>query len=486
MDWDTNRDEEAINNYKNLKTKLEAAFKKVKNTTNLRDAKGFLIEVQNDFKGLKLRREDREELYGKLQDEFAKVNKRIEEERTSAENEAARNYLKLKTEVDEAVYIAYHPKSFKESWDFLIEVQSHFKGARLHPDQRNELYGRLQDAFAKIKEFQDKGPVVDEIEALHNYKQLRVLTEEAILFAEHNEDTGKAMGELIKVQEELKTKVLLRDQKDELFAKIQEAFRKVKAKREELNIKFEIESESNYASLKPRAEDLLEEAKTTEEFQKVREQLKELQSEVRESQLLRPQKEELYAIMQEAFEILHQHQDKNQESFEHESTLNYSKLKALVEEGYKHAETSTEYKETREFLKKIQSEFRGIKLKREEREELYARLQLAFEILTKRVDDFFRYKKKNWELKMNFKISELETLVYTLREEIEKDNEYLEELVDQLDIVTMAGKGGNVVEGLKSRISSTKVSIHRKEQEIADHERELESLKKRMETDEEA
>ena len=484
MNWDANRDEEAIRNYNNLKVKLEQTIKKVKNTANHRDAKGLLIEVQNEFKGLKLIRENREELYNKLQAEFLILNKKIEDERTSYENEAALNYLKLKNEVDEAVFIAYNPKSFKESWDFLIEIQSDFKGARLHPDQRNELYARLQDAFAKLKEYQDRGPAIDETEALNNYKHLKVETEEAVSLAESTDDIGQAMGTLIKVQEDLKNSVLMRDQRDELHDKIQEAFRKVKAKKEELSISISIESESNYNEFKPKAEELLDVAKGTTDFHNVRESLKDLQHEIRESQLLRPQKEELYAILQEAFEILHTNQNKDQETFEQESTLNYSKLKAMVEEGYKHAETSTEYKETREFLKKIQSEFKGIKLKREEREQLYARLQLAFEILTKRVDDFFRYKKKNWELKMNFKITEMETLTYTLKEEIEKDEEYLEELNDQLDIVIMANKGGNIIDGLKSRISSTKLSIQRKENEIASHQRELESLKKRMETEE--
>ena len=49
MNWDANRDEEAIRNYNNLKVKLEQTIKKVKNTSNHRDAKGLLIEVQNEF-----------------------------------------------------------------------------------------------------------------------------------------------------------------------------------------------------------------------------------------------------------------------------------------------------------------------------------------------------------------------------------------------------------------------------------------------------
>ncbi len=484
MDWNTNRDDEAIKNYNNLKSKLEAAIKKVRNTTNLRDAKGFLIEVQNEFKGLNLLRENREELYTKLQDEFAALNKKIENERTAIENEAAQTYLKLKNLVDEAIYVAYNPKSFKESWDFLIEVQSNFKGARLHPDQRNDLYGRLQDAFTKLKEYQEKSTAVDETVANNNYIRLKAETNQAIEIAESTTEIGMAMGVLIKVQEELKNAVLKREQKDELYGKIQDSFKKVKAKKEEQNINFEIEAESNYANLKPKTEELLAIAKTTTDFHDVRESLKELQQTIRESALIRSQKEELSALLQEAFETLHKNQNKDQVLYEQESNLNYSKLKAMVEDGYKVAETSTEYKETREYLKKIQNEFRGIKIKREEREELYNRLQHAFEILNRRVDDFFRNKKKNWELKMNFKITELETLLYSLDDEIAKDEEYLEELTDQLDIVTMANKGENIIAGLKSRISSTKLTIQRKENEILEHEKELESLKKRMETDE--
>jgi len=111
-------DDESLNNYKTLKNQFEQALKKVNQTSDLREAKGFLIEVQNSFKGLKLAKEDREELYRQLQDSFAEINKRIEDERADFNNDAQQNYSVIKIKVEEALFLASNPKEFKETWDF--------------------------------------------------------------------------------------------------------------------------------------------------------------------------------------------------------------------------------------------------------------------------------------------------------------------------------------------------------------------------------
>lgn len=327
MNPEENSDEEKHRNYHELKIKLETALDKVAKTNDLREAKGYLIEVQSNFKGLKLQSEDREELYHKLQKAFEKINDQIEEEHRNFENESFINYLNLKAKVDEAVLMSGNPENFKETWDFLIEVQSLFKGTRLLREHREEIYMLLQEAF-------------------DNMKTLR---------------------------------------------------------------------------------------------------------------------------------------EKEQSAFEKEAFTNYDRLKALVEKGFCQAVETNQYKETREFLKKIQSEFKGTRLTREQREELYSRLQTAFDILGKRLDEFFRQKKKNWEVKMQYKLTEYLTDIFDLEESLKKDHSYLKDLEDQLDIAESGGKGNIATTGLKSRITSTRETIDRKEQQIRELESELKHLKDRLE-----
>lgn len=407
MDNGINYDDEAFSNYTHLKKIIDEAFDKVKQATDLREAKGYLIDAQNHFKGLKLHQGDREQLYERLQQAFAEINKKIDDERLDFENEAAQNYFQLKTKVDEAVAVASDPKDFQQAWNFLIEVQSLFKGKKLLHQHREALYARLQQAF----------------------------------------DTLKSLKEAEKTL-------------------------------------FEKEAIQNYTRLKKNVEDVIEQIKATESLKLSRDLLIKIQAELREARLRKEQRDELHGVIQQNFEILNQRFNETRQSFEKEACKNYEQLKTLVNNGLTQAQETSQYKETREFLKKIQSEFKGIRLAAEQREELYGRLQTAFDILNQRLDDFFRQKKKNWEVKMQYKLAELSAEISTTEESLEDERANLRELEDQLDIVVSAGKEKDAVAGLKARIASARLSIERKEKQIQSLEIETDELKNRLEPEE--
>jgi hypothetical protein len=91
MELDRNPEDESLQNYLILKETVELGLASAGRAKDLREAKGLLIEVQSHFKGLKLRREDREELYTRLQNAFTEVNAKIENERLEFEYEALVN-----------------------------------------------------------------------------------------------------------------------------------------------------------------------------------------------------------------------------------------------------------------------------------------------------------------------------------------------------------------------------------------------------------
>ncbi len=484
IEFEKSRDEEALRNYNNLKNQLEQALKRVKQAKDFREAKGFLIEVQTSFKGLKLLKEDREELYGKLQDSFAEINKKIEDERVDFNNQALQNYSLIKEKVDEALFLASHPKDFKETWDFLIEVQNLFKGAKLLREHRENLYARLQEAFVKIKGFREIEQSGFEKESAQNYVQIRQVVEEAISQASQTDDFRIAKDMLIKAQNEFRALKLTKEQRDELYSKLQDAFTELNLRHDQASEKIRQEADEQYNLFEPRARDILKRAGESTEFHQIRTDLKEIQAEIRDSVLMKEQRDTLRTVLQEAFETLNLRQDDEKYSFEHDAQDNYKSLKAMVNDGLKQAEESIEYKETREYLKKIQSEFKGIKLIREQREELYSRLQSAFEILNKRVDEYFHEKKKNWEVKMQYKLSALSTDIFELGESLEKDFETLQELEDHLDIIEASGRDTGAGLGLKARISSTRIAIEKKKNQIKNMELEMNDLKNRLEPEE--
>jgi len=197
--------------------------------------------------------------------------------------------------------------------------------------------------------------------------------------------------------------------------------------------------------------------------------------------MLPVQKDTLRSIIQEAFETINNRQDHERSAFENDAALNYHRLKLMVDDALNQAGESNEYKETREYLKKIQSEFKGIKLIREQREELYNRLQMAFEILNNRVDQYFREKKKNWEIRMQYKVSSLTTDIFKMRESVATDTQNLKELEDfHQNITSSVAHETKAVLGLRARVATMRSGIDRKKLQISEMEAELEELQTKL------
>lgn len=475
-----NNNFELESNYKAFKLKLENVFRKVKQTTDLKQAKSQLIEIQLEFKNIKLNRSDREELYIKLQQEFAILNQKIEQERTSYENECAANFLKLKPLVENAEFMANHPKDYKESFNFLIDVQNEFRGIKLQREQRDSLYARLQNAFATLKNSQTQQTVIVEITEDISADDIIKKVSDICREIEFTDDYYESKDALIEVQNELRQSNISREVKDDLFAKIQDAFAVLNLKREEEIQKTAKESEGILLDLLKKVSEISEEIKTNNDYKTLRDKLKLLQLEMRDLKLTKEHRKEISEQIQLCFEEIFELQDKERGYFHKESKENYITLKELINKAYKQAETTHEYKDTREFLKKIQGEFKGIKLKSDEREELYTKLQKAFEILNIRVDEYFHTKKKNWEVRMQYKIAEMQTEIENLEDEIEDEKENLLELEDQLDIIITSGKQTIAKEGLMARIASSKISIQKKTEKIDEMDAELEKLEERV------
>lgn len=320
-----------------------------------------------------------------------------------------------------------------------------------------------------------------EEEALLNYENLKSVVDTGLANAARCDNLHDAKGILIEVQGHFKGLRLRREDREELYGRLQEAFALVNKKIDDERLDFEYEALSNFAEFKPLVADAISQADGSSDFKATWEALLGIQNRIKNSKLLREQRDELSAGLRDAFDMIRMRRDEERKAYEDEAGYNYIRLKALVDKGLQQAEETHEYKETREFLKKIQSEFRGIKMLHDQREELYSRLQTAFDILGKRLDDFFRYKKKNWEVKMQFTLSRFSADIYQIQTSLEKDMADLQELQDQLEIIVSSGKERDVTTGLQARIVSAERRIEHKLKEIANLENDKAELQNRLE-----
>ncbi|MFZ4521244.1 MAG: hypothetical protein ACOYNC_06035 [Bacteroidales bacterium] len=318
-------------------------------------------------------------------------------------------------------------------------------------------------------------------EALLNYQNLKAILETGLASASQSETLHDAKGHLIDVQSHFRGLRLRREDREELYSRLQEAFAAVNKKIEDERLDFEYEALSNYSEIKPAIADAAALAMASDDLKSTWGLLLDLQNRIKSSKLLREHRDELYNGLRDAFDMVKLRRDEERQVYEQDAQHNYTRLKSLVDKGLAQAEESHEYKETREFLKKIQSEFKGIKMLPAQREELYSRLQTAFDILGKRLDDFFRHKKKNWEVKMQFTLSRLSADIFEVQTALDKEQDYLRELEDQLDIIVSAGKEKEAITGLRARISSTLRSIETKRRQIAGLESDKNELQNRLE-----
>lgn len=475
---------EEAENYKIFESQLTDAVRKAEKTEDLREAKNILIEFQQKFKGIKLIWKDREELNTRLQEAFRKINNLIENEKKESYEEALLNYTQLKVKVDEASFLTSNPKNFNETWEFLLEVQAMFKNTRLLNEHRETLYGKLQEAFAKIKEFRERERNEFASGSLQNQAQLNELLAETIKSVQESDDFKGLKEKLIHIQAEIRNAKLTRDVRDELNTRLQDAFTMLHIRQDAVFAEKRQNAENQFQLFENRSKEILKQAKESTDYNKVRADVKQIQAEIRESALFGEQRDSLRNIIQEAFETVNNRQDLERLTFESEAQNNYNRLKKLVDDGLTQANESNEYKETREYLKKIQAEFKGIKLVKEQREALYSRLQSAFDILNTRVDIYFREKKKNWEGKMQYKLSSLNTEVYRLIETIAAETQNLKELEDfYQNIANPAVHDTKAVLGLKARMSSLQIGVEKKKQQVAELENEIADLQSRIETD---
>ncbi len=479
-----NKFAEEAENYKIFEPQLKHAIRKAEKTDDLREAKSILIEAQQNFRGIKLFWKDREELNTRLQDAFRKINSQIEEEKKQSYEEALLNYTHLKVKVEEASFLASNPKDFNETWDFLLEVQAMFKNTRLLNEHRETLYAKLQEAFAKIKEFRERERNEFTSGSLQNQAQLNELLAGIIKLIQESDDFRGLKEKLIHIQAEIRNAKLTREVRDELNSRLQDAFTMLHIRQDAVFTEKRQNAENQFLIFEGRTKEILKQAKESTDYNKVRADIKQIQAEIRASALFVEQRDSLRNMIQEAFETVNNRQDQERLNFETEAHNNYNRLKKMVDDGLAQANESNEYKETREYLKKIQAEFRGIKLMKEQRESLYSRLQSAFDILNTRVDNYFREKKKNWEIKMQYRLSSLNTELYKLRETIVNETQNLKELEDfYQNIANPAVHDTKAVLGLKARMSSLQIGIEKKKQQVAELENEITDLQSRIESD---
>jgi len=459
-------DLELIENYKKLKKQIEISIAKSAKESDLTKAKDYLIESQNLFKNFKLKHDNREELWQLIQFAFEEWHKRRNVQNQSFENEAYANYITLKKKVEETLLEIENITDNYLVKEKLRDVQAQFKGLKLLHDKREELYSKIQKAFDSVnfKIEQQKNNFVNQ--ASLSYSKLSTQVPETILTALKLDDFIAAKELLKTEQTNIRNTILTKEQRDKLTTEIQKAFDEINSKIESAVKQRENLSLNSYEYFIDQLAEIEKKINSSTEIKPEREELKNLQNEITKANLLHQHRNELWNTIQELFERVNKSIEKGKIKADTDLETNYLNLKKQVDEAYHQAKTSTEYKHTKNFIMSVQKEFKGLRLRPEDRNELWTKISNAFDLITSRIDDYYRNKRGDWDVKMQTKIY----ASHKQKDDLEKDNirkrTQLRSLIDQLSILKMRGDSKQLIEITENKISDIERLIEKQRIEI--------------------
>jgi hypothetical protein len=408
--------------------------------------------------------------------------KAIEKDRREkAENVYTENFEKIKSRVDEAVASAENETNFKKARQILLEAQMMFKDIRLKRDQREKQYSRIQNAFELLNNRQIEEREKYEMECIENYHNIKSEVDRAVAASANATNFKKAREALIKAQSQFKGLKLKRDQREEQYSRIQNAFEELNARQSEERAQYEKECAENYERLRVIVDDAIKVAEASETFKEARETLIAAQKSIRGVKLKRGQRDELYAAIREVFDGINRAQEEQREAFLKECDENYNTIVEKLNKAREYAENSEDFRFIRDNLIAVQNEVKILKLKRDQRNELFQAIRDAFGVLDRRRDEYRKHIMIEKREKLKSIKEDLERKIARVEESLQRDEESVAQLRDEFEKAESDEAKNEIsakIESAQGRTTEKREKIEETRNRIVDIDKELEKLEK--------
>ncbi|MDR1608533.1 MAG: HNH endonuclease [Deltaproteobacteria bacterium] len=189
---------ECETNRRELTEKVHQATNLAQNSHDWKEARQYLISVQQSFKGRKLKKEVSQSLYAELQKAFQVLGDRQEASRREYENLCQANRASLTEKVHQAKDLAQNSRDWKEARQYLIAVQQSFKSLKLKKEDNQALYAELQSAFNLLSQRQEASFREYETACAQNYDFIRDFVNKAVNLVNYGSDLKEA-AEALKI-----------------------------------------------------------------------------------------------------------------------------------------------------------------------------------------------------------------------------------------------------------------------------------------------
>ncbi len=372
--------------YDIIKARIEQASRRLESQAP-KELKQSLIRLQGDVAKADLSVQQRNELRNVIQALFDKIKVIQAQKQKEFEKESQENFALLKEKVVEAInFTEQNIEKHDMVWHKLVDVQHLFKGRKLEQGKRDQLYNTLQKLFEIVKNRRDQSR--SEHEKL-NSEGFKSPDEEVEYYFKlcSTGDIDQLWSQMLQLKDKVSRIDSTLPQRKRLSDKIQDGFAILKARREDRQSELSKEGKQNAEYLKDQLTQATLQLDSDNDFKEKWEFLLGIQQEFRSRKLEKETRNTLYDELQALFLKVKTMHFADHAEFEKQADQNYQLLSAQVDQGFELARTSSDLKKTKALLIRIQADFKGRKMRTQERERIYAKLQLAFDILNKRIDE---------------------------------------------------------------------------------------------------
>ncbi|MFO7874737.1 MAG: hypothetical protein R6U62_09670 [Bacteroidales bacterium] len=450
------------------------------NDQNVKDKKNELIDLQRDLNAADLEASDKSDLKQKVQQLFDRIRELQEKEQQQFEQEADDNHGYLKGRLYECIdFVQDNPDDLEEAWEKLLALQDDFRGRRMRSHQRETLYAGLQELFDIVKKRREEAKAKKIATSETRFEELHKEVARLVDAAE-KADLDTLWSGLKEIADSVRQEDLIPAHRKQLFELLDEGFAIAKIRKEERQQAFREESDANAAFIEQQLEHATEQIENNQFFKENWQLLLDIQQAFRDLTLEKSRREDLYAELQLLFDSLKAKRSKEQETFEQAADESVEQLKPLVDKATKLARTSREFKKTKHFLIRVQKDFKGRRMRKEERESLYSKLQSAFDTLNNRINEHIAAKKDIHELKVESKLSDLRTKMEELETSMEKDMEEIRLMEHKLEDIQVLDRFSGEVETLQHQLQMMRAALDKKAgqlRELQDQEQQAQDQK---------
>jgi hypothetical protein len=414
--------------YNGMLKEIEEWAATIETATDWKSLRNVQSELRAKIKILFLKKEENDSLNAKIDEAAELINKKQNEERDQKEQLFKENQEKYAPQVEKACKDAAAAETFSEARDMLIKLQGDLRNIQFKRSHRDEFMEKIQTTFTALNEKRALEQENYEMECIDNYHNLKKVIDEACDFSKNTERFADGRNKLIEVQQQIRGKKLKREQRDELYQIIREHFDMLNERQAAERMVGDEEAAVNYDKIKKIVDEAIDFAKETEDYGEARTRLIAAQKEIKAIRLKREQRDELFAAIREIFTAINDQQAEERSSFEEEANKNFTQLTDKVDEAFELVHGITDFRLIREALMNVQAEVKLMKLRREQRNELFARIREAFGIFDKKRNDFFSKRREERVRKLTVNLDSMKMKVERIEELMKKDQETLEGL----------------------------------------------------------